>query len=203
MFSVQASPFNSSERQLYGGWTQDQSTDLWSRLAWHRVSAKFNPDAEQRKKSAAYIRDWAAYFKKLSKAQQKELRVSQFQKYRRMFKREPLTRQQRTGIWNLFERTPVPTNAQQYGRYRAIYGATYPPPGLLNQYPDLFYPKTSSGSTYDFDNVPWGDEPYDTWLANFKLRRKHQDVESLKAADDARKAHLSEIFGDVEHPVPF
>lgn len=203
MFSVQASPFNSSGRQLYGGWRQDQSTDLWSRLQWHRMAAKFNPDADQRKKSAQYIREWAAYWKNLSKEQQKGIRDSQFKKYQRMFKREPMSRSQRTGLWNLFELTPVPTTAQQYGRFRAIRGATYPPPGLLNQYPDLFYPKTSSGSAYDFDNVPWGDEPYDTWLANFKLRRKHQDVESLKAADDARKAHLAEIFGDVEHPVAF
>ena len=57
MFSVGASPYNSADSQLYGGWNVDQAGDnIWAKKQAYLMTSRFSPSETARKQANKWLK---------------------------------------------------------------------------------------------------------------------------------------------------
>lgn len=140
MFSVGASPFNSKDRQLYGGWTADQAQgNLWGLYKANSMQARYGPPGPATDAAKLWMKNWRKASKENPRATRAALRASAGD-WLKQRKRKPLSAEQKHAIladWNSIPFVISPESAYNVG---LVSGATYPSWRRLMLHPELTYP---------------------------------------------------------------
>lgn len=135
MFTTGARPFNSSARQLYGGWTPDEAQatgNLWALRKAYAMRAKYSTD----KAEALAARQWMRAYNKTRKEHPTAIRVA-MTAGRKMaglgrYMMKPLSKQQKDAILNYWEAIPLnDRSALAAYKRKLVSNAPYPPYGFL------------------------------------------------------------------------
>ena len=149
MFSVGASPYNSRARQLYGGWTlADVGNNMWGKKQYYEMSAKYNPDPDER----ANARTWLRMYKeraKGDKAYQKTIRAAGKPYWSKAIY-PPLTSKQKEDIWNAFTAVPFSTSLGDQVTSRLIRKSPYPNWKYMYANPSQGVPYAETSDTRDW-----------------------------------------------------
>ena len=142
MFSVGATPFNSRDRQIYGGWTPEQAGDnLYALRKAYEMRAKYSTDPN----IAVAAKNWMRSYRRLQKSMPGVMRAALnrsrkalgFQKYRI----KPMTPEQKQAILDAWELVDINDKTPEGSYKRKLFSSTYPPYGFMIQYPDLQRPR--------------------------------------------------------------
>ena len=142
MFSVSATPFNSSSRQLYGGWTLGSGpgqagNNVWAKKTYYEMARKYGPKDE-----AAKARQWLAWWRAKSKEDKtlrKRLRLAGKPFWKDAI-RPALTAAQKQFIWDEFSKLPLSDDVLAQRQSAFLRHSPYPNYLMMNKYADLGVP---------------------------------------------------------------
>lgn len=202
MFSVGARPFNSTRRQLYGGWTAGAAmNNLWALRAWNEMSAKYNPDAAEKLRS----KEWLKAYRLLPKDYRKGVSASGRPYWNKAIKPR-LSDEAKAAIWHAWEAIPLTTDdgLAQY-RSNLFRRAPYPPIRVLNTYPYVTAPRSMKiegmADLGDGDYVGMYRTMRDMMNESRAIRRQNT-LAALNARADRIAARFPAQVPNIVPPVP-
>ena len=195
MFSVSASPFNSPQAQLYGGWTEAQAgNNLWALHKYHTMAARFGPP-DVKRASQRWLKQYAAGKRALNDDQKARL-MAALKTGRSVLprtRRPPMSAAVRGAIWDRFVNTTLNPNtveeALEASRNIALLGrAPLLPWYVPARNTDLTWPVSDppkaaidaiAEQQIGDQNVYLNDRSYNDWMSANPLRGPRPAIQPM------------------------